>query len=406
MMMRFDRRVLVVSHDATRTGAPRVAIEGLRSLRDRARRCRRPAVSGGTSVFLLKHWEAGDAPVQSYRVETLARAGVELWYSDAAHRRPWTLRPVRRVIRRLERLAAPFLQTVLATGRVARSDAVLAVFESQGNGLAALRSLRVWPYTRPRFAVVSCWLAMDAPGLGRWRLRAYRWAYRGVDRVVYFSRNQTPVYRDVLGIPADRLAVVPFGIDHEYFSPPPSDDDDGYVLAVGRDKGRDWATLLDAVRDTDLDVKVACRPEDVAGLDVPANVELLGYVDRPTYRSLTARARVVAVPTHVLAYPTGQSVTLEAMAMGKCCVVTDTPAMRDYLEDGVDAVLVPPGDSDRLRRALLQVVADAELRKRTGVAAREAVDARFNAPAMWRAIAEVLTAEGADSGGSPGGVRS
>jgi glycosyltransferase involved in cell wall biosynthesis len=356
----------------------------VRSIVDEARHDRRP------SVFLLKYWEAGDAEVQNYRIETLAQAGVDLDYSDAAHRAPWTAPPVHRAVRRLERLGAPFLQTLLATRRIARSNAVVAVFESQGNFLAALRSLRVWPYTRPRFAVVSCWLAMDAPKLSPARRRAYRWAYRGVDKVVYFSRNQTSIYRDVLGIPDDRLAFVPFGVDHEYFSPPPTDDDDGYVLAVGRDRGRDWETLFDAVRGTDLVVKVASRPEDIAGLDVPDNVELLGFVDRPTYRSLTARARVVAVPTQVLAYPTGQSVTLEAMAMGKCCVVTDTPAMSDYLTDGVDAVLVPPGDSGRLRDALEHAVSDPDLRKRTGFAAREAVERQFNAPAMWRTIADVL----------------
>jgi glycosyltransferase involved in cell wall biosynthesis len=354
-------------------------------------------VSATRRVFLLKYWEAGDAPVQNYRVETLAKAGVDLDYSDAAYQRPWTFPPVHRAVRRLERLGAPFLQTVLTTRRIARADAVVAVFESQGNFLAALRSLRLWPYTRPRVAVVSCWLAMDAPKLGPARRRAYRWAYRGVDKIVYFSRNQTSIYRDVLGIPDDRLAFVPFGVDHEFFSPPPTDDDDGYVLAVGRDRGRDWATLFDAVRGTDLVVKVASRPEDLAGLDVPDNVELLGFVDRPTYRSLTARARLVAVPTHVLAYPTGQSVTLEAMAMGKCCVVTDTPAMSDYLDDGVDAVLVPPGDSGRLRDALERAMSDADLRKRTGFAAREAVERRFNAPAMWRAIADLVVPQRAQA---------
>jgi glycosyltransferase involved in cell wall biosynthesis len=347
-------------------------------------------------VFLLKYWEAGDGAEQPYRIDTLAGAGVELASSDAAARRPWTFRPVHRTVRRLERLGAPFLQTVLATARIARSDATIAIFESQGNFLAWVRSLHLWPYTRPRFAVVSCWLANDAPDFGPRRLRWYRRAYRGVDLVVHFSRNQTAGLRDVLGIPEERLAFVPFGIDHEYFSPdqvePDGDGagDGGYVVAVGRDKGRDWATLFDAVRGTDLDVRLACRPEDIAGLDVPGNVTVLGVVDRDTYRSLTARARVVVVPTHVRAYPTGQSVTLESMAMGKCCVVTGTPAMSDYLHDGVDAVLVPPHDGDRLRVALQRAVADAELRARLGAAARAAVEERFNARTMWATVARLL----------------
>jgi glycosyltransferase involved in cell wall biosynthesis len=241
---------------------------------------------------------------------------------------------------------------------------------------------------------VSCWLAEDAPRFGGGRLRWYRWAYGGVDRVVYFSRNQRAVYRDLLGIPDERLAYVPYGVDHERFAPPTDGlgdgGDGGYVLAVGRDRGRDWATLLDAVRGSDLAIKVACRPEDLSGLDVPPNVEVLGYVGPDAYRDLTARARVVAVPTRVLAYPSGQSVALEAMAMARCCVVTDTPAMRDYLDDGVDALLVPPGDAGALRAALERAAGDGELRRRIGAAGRAAVERTFNARAMWAAVAAVL----------------
>lgn len=351
-------------------------------------------------AFLLKYWEAGGGGRQPYRIDTLADAGVDLDTSDAMYRRPWTLRPVHHPVRRLERLGMPFLQTVLATRRIARADAVIAVFESQGNALAALRALRVWPFTRPRYAVVACWLAEDAPRFGGWRRRWYRWAYGGVDRVVHFSRNQRAVFRDLLGIPDERLAYVPFGVDHERFAPaapagsgdrgPLGDEDGGYVLAVGRDRGRDWATLFDAVRGTDLAVKVACRPEDLSGLDVPPNVEVLGYVGPDAYRELTARARVVTVPTRVLAYPTGQSVALEAMAMARCCVVTDTPAMRDYLNDDVDALLVPPGDAAALRAALERAAGDGDLRRRIGTAARAAVERTFNARAMWAAVAAVL----------------
>lgn len=348
-------------------------------------------------AHLLKSWTAGTAREQRYRIELLGDAGVELTYSDAAERPPWTFGPVRAVVRRFERLGAPFLQTLLATPRIARSDAVIAVFESQGNFLAAVRSLRLWPFTRPRFVVVACWLAMDAPKFSPGKLRAFRRAYRGVDEVVYFSPNQTEVYRDVLGIPEDRLTFVPFGIDHEYFTPQDVEEE-GFVLAVGRDKGRDWPTLFDAVRGTGLDVRIACRPEDIAGLDRPDEVTVLGVVDRSTYRDLTARARVVVVATTPLAYPTGQSVTLEAMAMAKCCVVTGTPAMAEYLHDGVDAVVVPPHDSESLREAIERALGDADLRKRTGIAARDAVERTFNAAAMWQVIAGRLRGASVASG--------
>ena len=347
-------------------------------------------------VFLLKYFDAAhERATRTGRwrlplaVDAITATGATLDWSDAVHRRPWTYEPVRRVVRRLERLTTPWLQTVLATGRIARADAVVAVFESQGSFLAFLRSLRIWPYTRPRYAVVATWLAMDAERFGRWRLRWYRWAYRGVDRLVFFSPNQADVYRDVLGIPDERLAPVPFGIDDEYFTPQDVDEQD-YVLAVGRDRGRDWATLFAAVRDTGLKLKVACRPQDIEGLELPPNVEYAGFLPLDEYRDLTAAARVVVVPTKVRAYPTGQTVLLEAMALARCCVVTDTPAMRDYVDDEVTALVVPPADPVALRSAVERAHADGELRRRIGAAARLSVEKHFNSVAMWERIADLV----------------
>jgi glycosyltransferase involved in cell wall biosynthesis len=347
-------------------------------------------------VFLLKYFDAAHERANRtgrwrlpLAIDALTEAGVDLDWSDAVERRPWTYRPVHAVYRALERLTAPWLQTVLATRRIARSDAVIAVFESQGTFLALLRSLRVWPFTRPRYAVVATWLAMDAQRFGRRRLGFYRWAYRGVDRLVFFSPNQVEVYRDVLGIPEERLAPVPFGIDHEYFAPQDVDEQD-YVLAVGRDKGRDWATLFAAVADTDMKLKVAARPEDLEGLELPPNVEYMGFLPLDEYRDLSAAAKVVVVPTKVRAYPTGQTVLLEAMGLARCCVVTDSPAIRDYVDDEVTALVVPPGDPDALRDALERAATDEELRRRIGGAARRSVEERYNSVAMWKRIAEAV----------------
>jgi glycosyltransferase involved in cell wall biosynthesis len=360
--------------------------DGRRALRtDEGLRARR-------RVLVLKYFHADQsepgASVLPYGLDWLSEAGVDLRWPDAGRRSLWNQPRFRAAVRWLERLTAPFLETLLATREIARVDSVLAIFESQGNALAALRSMRIRPYTRPRLVVVSCWLAMEAQRAGRTRRAMYRFMYRGVDRLVYFSTNQTEIYRTVLGIPDERLAFVPYGVDPRVFAPMDLPED-GSVLAVGRDRGRDWATLFDAVRGTDLRVRVASRPEDLAGFDVPPNVEPFGFVDLATYRDLTGRASVIVVPTKVREYPTGQSVTLEAMSMGKCCVVTDTPAMRDYL-DGENALLVPPGNPLALRSVLEHAVADPNLRKKIGNTAREAVLTRFNAEKMWRSVAALL----------------
>ena len=60
----------------------------------------------------------------------------------------------------------------------------------------------------------------------------------------------------------------------------------------------------------------------------------------------------------------------QAMAVGRPIVTADGPAPRELLTDGVDALLVPPGDPDALADALRRLAADPGLRARLGAAAR------------------------------------
>jgi glycosyltransferase involved in cell wall biosynthesis len=80
-------------------------------------------------------------------------------------------------------------------------------------------------------------------------------------------------------------------------------------------------------------------------------------------------------------------VVLEAMAMAKPLVVTDSPAMRDYVTPDVEGVLVPPGDPAAVAAAIDDLLADDARRQRLGRAGREAVERRFNQEEMWAQIA-------------------
>jgi glycosyltransferase involved in cell wall biosynthesis len=273
---------------------------------------------------------------------------------------------------------------------IAVAPITLAMFESEANALAAAR--RAWPGRRSSIlAVVTCWLAHVLDGCRPARRAAYRWAYQSVDRLYYFSQNQGPVLAEHLGLGDDRLRYVPFGVDDETFAPNGEVDGD-YVLVVGRDSGRDWPTLFSALEGIDLPVKLCCRPGDIARMRVPAGIDVLGYVDRTVYRDLLGRARVVALATKPLLYPSGQSVLLEAMAMARTVVVTGTPALSDYLTDGVTALCVAPGDARALRRRILEAAGDDDLRAHVGRHARYAVEHSFNAGAMWATVADDLRA--------------
>ena len=95
---------------------------------------------------------------------------------------------------------------------------------------------------------------------------------------------------------------------------------------------------------------------------MPEGVELTGFVTRERLRELYRRARLFVYPSR---YEGFGIPPLEAMACGAPVVATRTGAIPDFAGGGV-ALLVPPGDRNALRDAIVRALADAPLRRDLG----------------------------------------
>ena len=338
-------------------------------------------------------WPQG-APTGPYRIDHLASCGWDVLTTNVHRTGPMEVGTAARAVRASERFLPLWAQTVASRHLRGSSDATLAMFEGEGHALALARSLHLSRSGGP-FVIVTCWLADLVQRATKAQLRKYRMAYRGVDRVVVFSRNQVEVLVGGLGIPESHVHVVPFGIDldefveHQPRERPPSTPGELNVLAVGRDASRDWSTLAAAASGAEWTANLYTRPPLLTGLGLPPQLTPHAMVDRAEYLRTMTTADVMVIPTGVHQYPAGQSVLGEAMASGMACVVTDTPALRGYATDGVDAILVPPNDPGALREAINRM-ADPKLRIQLGFAAQERIRRLGGAQAMWAGIDRVL----------------
>jgi glycogen synthase len=112
----------------------------------------------------------------------------------------------------------------------------------------------------------------------------------------------------------------------------------------------------------------------------------LGFVPHAEVERLLARAAAVVLPSRREGLP---MVLLEAMAHGRAVVATPVGGIPSLVEDGVTGLLVPVGDPEALRAAIDRLLADPELRRRLGRAARE----RVSELCSWdRVVDETLSA--------------
>jgi len=81
----------------------------------------------------------------------------------------------------------------------------------------------------------------------------------------------------------------------------------------------------------------------------------------------------------------------QGLACGRPVITADTPAARELLSHGMDALLVPAGDPEALAAAVWQIAGDPRLARRLADAGRATYETRASEEvlgAQWRSLLE------------------
>jgi glycosyltransferase involved in cell wall biosynthesis len=117
----------------------------------------------------------------------------------------------------------------------------------------------------------------------------------------------------------------------------------------------------------------------------PQVPQALGMLPRDELAARFDRAAVVVFPSRRDGFPVACA---EAMAHGRAVVATAVGGLPDMVVDGETGLLVPPGDGAALRAAIDRLLADPELRRRLGAAAR----ARIEELSGWERVLDATVA--------------
>jgi len=79
-------------------------------------------------------------------------------------------------------------------------------------------------------------------------------------------------------------------------------------------------------------------------------------------------------------------VIIEAMALGKAVIATDVGGNSEAIENGVNGIIVEPGDAAALAQAIIELLSNADKRALLGKAARERVEKCFTLAEQVKAI--------------------
>lgn len=307
------------------------------------------------------------------------------------------------------------------TWRAARHADVMHLQTALLPALPLLRALAVCTAARAAGAAVVCHVhsaqlstsreeALDAVGRLRPLLGLLR---RTTDRVLAVSEPGTQVLREL--VPGLSVDTVDNAVDVAAFplARPETEPPRGvYVGTLTRRKGLidlAAALMLLSSRGVHLEVDVVGGSNEVGeeeaeevrrASEACGALRFLGSLPPDQVRRRLAQASLFVLPSHWEGQPIA---VLEAMAAGLPVVVTAIGANPYVVRDGVDGVIVPPHDAERLAAALERLAGDPALRARMGANARQRALAGHDRSVLReRLLREYQSARAHRSGGSRG----
>ncbi len=273
------------------------------------------------------------------------------------------------------------LQVIFLSGPETK---IIATGEDVGLRIAFLAKLL---RREPHLSIICHNIASRRPALFLGRLKA--WTV--VRRFHCLSRAQSRGLRERYGVPDSRIGLLLWHVDHEFFHPDPTAPARNQICSAGR-SSRDYRTLIAAVHGLPIDLKIAAdspwhrQPLDVERERFSEQVEVRGYGSYAALRRLYAESLFVVVPLHDVPYSAGYTVILEAMAMGKAVIASETTQRDDFIQDGVTGYHVPPGNVEALRERIRFLLAHPEEAQRLGANGRASVEAHYTLRHLARRI--------------------
>jgi glycosyltransferase involved in cell wall biosynthesis/GNAT superfamily N-acetyltransferase len=270
-----------------------------------------------------------------------------------------------------------------------------ALIRRLGPTVLHARNFSIWPdaalartLSRTGVPLVVSYHGADPGGPPFGRRVLVRGLVEVTDRVFAVSEAAKALVAETYAIPADRIGVIPNGVDTARFSPRPEAASAGGRFRIGNVgrlyKVKNLALLLragEALRRRRLDFEIAIAgdgPElDVLEalartLEIADRVRFLGRTE--DVPSLLRTFDVFALTSDLEGHP---NALLEAMATGLPCIATRIASVPEALDGGRAGILIAPGDQLELADAVERLAADPALRKKLGEAARQRAVGRY-----------------------------
>lgn len=211
---------------------------------------------------------------------------------------------------------------------------------------------------------------------------------------VVFTEQEVEDYAERLGISPNKLLFIPHGdwpqpINvPDVFTPDPDIDLETPFYFAGGFTNRDYKPVIETFRRLDQRLIIVCSGTnvDVVDEELPPNVTVYRDITFPEFELLLRASKAVIIPLKHDRGAAGHSVLVRSMRNAKIVIANDFRIVEDYIENGVDGILI-----DDMDQGLEQVVNEIEADDKQFDPIRDAAFQRFQTTYSQEAMEQMMS---------------
>lgn len=229
------------------------------------------------------------------------------------------------------------------------------------------------------------------------KFKIIKWLLKDIDAVVCLSSAQKQQLEELNIIDDNKIFFAHLGVDDIFYNPI-YENRNNILLAVGRDNGRDYKTIIEVAKTLpQYKFEIICSKRNIEGQGaLPRNVIVHYDISNRELRDKYQTYKALLLITHSDEYGdgadcSGQTVLLDAMASGIPIIASKKEYLKDYVGDGGEEVeLVNFYDIDGLKGKIIDIQQDSQKSSKMAQNARNRVERGLSTKSMALELSAVF----------------
>jgi len=210
-------------------------------------------------------------------------------------------------------------------------------------------------------------------------------------KIICYGWDEFLILKKIFG--EGKVQFIPFGVNIDYFYSGVRIKTGNYLLSIGADRNRDLDLLFNVAKLIDYEIILVTTKARILEIkkrwnNFPHNIFVLLDIPLWDVKKLLAHSKFVVLPVKDNSYSGATTTLLQAMAMGKAVIVSETGAIKKgyRLINGTNCILVAPGDQKGFLKAIRLLWSDRNKVQELGENAKILVKEHF----FWGAYVDNL----------------